>query len=1143
MPTLMESDLNGIGDLVGNNVAGRLAEFGWKPSQDQINALTHRDPRLALESLPTPWAAAEIALRRLENAGQEKEFLEEWGALLLLIYQGAVALESFDGEAIAAIDPELHPALLKTQGTPIDAGRALVLVTTADGRVALGALHPEALVFPARDRVGWSAYADELRLKNGRLSLSALLEGRDDAVRADFLQFLSDVQQGLRDAGGSASKAVLGLSKLPDIVMSRVNVQLPAATKPFNLTSDRYAWTQRRLGWQITTAANPETVVLQNYPLVYKREGNVLVVFTVAGLDKTLNPWVLRSISPNAPIAIDQIRRVDDTTVDVAGKHLSLTPDKARGIAFGDVARIEVCDLSECLLKEHWVPGPKSKGADFDTPPACFPGLRRPIVPMRRSFFQHVPLSDLAADGIRFQADEEDGVERWELRLPKKPSMPVAWRSRGTQRAFLDEDLVEIWPPKLSRAWRTYFVRVVRAGDSAEWTALTKNGGLGCAGEAPKRVFFTDATTREFVQILDEAPELLSVTDSCNVEWGILPMGLPQTTAQPGAARTVAVDFGTSNTCVAWIQDGASKPLHFSLGCLPVWGIRDANDVPGWFSHHWSEEPTPEFFPTILWHLESLALSKDVDFIEALPQLDLPGLRRGAFRAGGNGWRPAPNLKWGSSMIGQSNYNPAPRRLFLTYVLMLTCAELTLGEASLASPPQRYVFTYPLAMQKDRESFASACREVVERVEALAYGASRGGQTASRVKLVSESHAAAQAKAEGNGGEAQRDVVLDLGGGTADICVMRGRKASTMDSVRLAGRRFFDVFGKTIEGKRQGCDTSLSCLAAMMFFDEAVGGDDGRREAAERDAETSAVGGAERLSGDFGLCLRDLSSQHQAVCAQKIVQVSDPARQYAAFWMRAFFKHVLAYTLVMTAADIVEEVRAAGDGAMDWQPYIHIIPAGNGWGLLPFAGISTDTLRNKVLQRVWEETLAGLRRESADNGESRGIFELLSRTQFKIEALDSAKKKTCVALGAAQTPSDSDSSAQALLSFFGLTLGVPSAPGGKVRWFDRLDAGLVGAVANHAIDVEYPIGAKEPMHPLQAALLNMCFGHVADVPAVQHVAWNGRLKRVYSDRKVFEASKDEELALSPLTVLVEQFHGDEALEEELEAGLFSGKGN
>jgi len=1142
MPTLMESDLNGIGDLVGNNVAGRLAEFGWKPSQDQINALTHRDPRLALESLPTPWAAAEIALRRLENAGQEKEFLEEWGALLLLIYQGAVALESFDAEAIAAIDPELPPALLKTQGTPIEAGRALVLVTTADGRVALGALHPEALVFPARDRVGWSAYADELHLKNGRLSLSALLEGRDDAVRSDFLQFLSDVQQGLRNAGGLASKAVLGLSKLPDIVMGRVNSLLPAAENPFDLRRDRYAWTQRRLGWQITTAANPETIVLQNYPLVYKREGNVLVVFTVAGLDKKLNPWVLSSISSSVPIAIDQIRRIDDATVEVAGKRLTFTPDKARGGGLGAVSRIEVCDLSECLLQEHWIPGPKSKGTDFDTPPSYFAGQQHPVVPVRRALFQHLPLSALAGDGIRHLADEEDGVERWELRLPTTRPTPVVWRSRGIQRAFLDEDLVEIWPPKVSRAWHTYFVRVVRAGDSCEWTALTKDGGVGSDGDTPKRVYFSEGTTREFIQILNEAPELLSVTDAFNGEWGVLPMGLEKKTAQPGAARTVAVDFGTSNTCVACALDGSPKPLRFSLGCLPLWGIRDANDIPGWFSHHWSMDPTPDFFPTILWHLETLALNKDVDFLEALPQLDLPGLRRGAFRAGGRGWRPAPNLKWGASMIGRSNYNPAPRRLFLTYVLMLTCAELTLGESSLDGAPQRYVFTYPLAMQKDRSSFADACKKVVQRVEELAYGTARDN-TEALVKLVSESHAAAQAKAEGNGGEAQRDVVLDLGGGTADICVMRGRKASTMDSVRLAGRRFFEVFGKTIEGQRQGCETSLSCLAAMMFFNEAVGGDDGRREAAERDAATSAAGGTDRLAGDFGLCLRDLSAQDQAVCAQNIVDVSDPSRQHAAFWMRAFFKHVLAYTLVMTAADIVEEVRTAGDAALDWQPYIHIIPAGNGWGLLPFAGISIETLGRKVLPRVWEETLAGLRRESAEDEASRWIFELLSRAQFKISALDSAKKKTCVALGAAQTPADSGNSTEALLSFFGLTLAIPSAPGGKVQWSDRLDARLVGAVPNHTIAVDYPVGAKKPMHPLQAALLDMCFGHAEDVPPIQHVAWNGRLKRVYSDRDVFEVDKNEDLALSPLTVLVEQFHGDEALEDELEAGLFTGRGN
>lgn len=1205
MPALLHGKLCGIADFNPPSTGGGR---GFRPcplvTRDKdINRFLAERPLEAQESLPTPWSAAEIFRLRLLYGDAEAR--DEWGGILHHVYFGRLHQETLALGEIEERDPELATALSVTPCHPDDfdsSGLVYLWFGAASGLVPVAGAHPSCLVFPAQDRSAWLLARDAQAVlqpvtgRDGRprLSLRKLLEKADRSDRERFLVHLAALQRFLAGSGAAelsdaASKLLkeLGQEGLGLRLKARVDAQLAILTR--RGTTDPMPWLGVRavealadaIQGQVRLGDSPAQMFLAAYPLVLTR-GERRLVLTAEGLDPRLNDWV-----GGEACALGQVS-VSFDKVRAGSRPHSVSLDGFE-LAFGD--EVTVVPLGSLLLDCHWAIDP-SQLPEMNLTRGFFKLVSQEVLPVRRAFFGTFPLDDpaLGSEALSCQGDGDGPTRLWSFPLPARGArkLLLRWRAEPLVSRGLLNVQVEMWPPRPAPGWPLFFLRFNGVGTEATgaWRGFSADGSWG-KGEV---VDPGEVKGRDYVQVLRATPRGLSLCAGGNLEdeKGVFLLGAPDagTAAAGGPVARIAIDFGTSNTSVAVkhaADDEVGRTLGFDLRPVVLWEKRTDPSAPpvetlGWFPRRYSESARQGVFPTRLWARGGFQgrVHSGTALLEAIFQADLPGLKAQVRVEPPSGWYDAGDLKWGNDASG--NGNNGPRSLFLKNLLLRVHAQLAFGQdglPSLPGPAAEYAFTYPLSMNgKGVEGFEEAARQAVEEVSVLLRFPERNGPAlAQAVFSVSESAAMAKYVATVEGKAGNRMVVVDVGGGSTDFAICRGKEPACLDSVRLAGARFFSVVSSAVRSGGAGVEQTKQAIGTILQYDELMSGRTEVVAQARRDLE-SYVKRDGILPVAYTLLVNAIEAHKLPGRERTVAGTADASGQLVAFLVRGLFRQLLGYGMVLAAADVLEEARQRGlEKALTWSPHWQFSLVGNGWGLVPFAGKTRQEV-GSWLSEIWSSVRAALVADldgcqggprCADHTLEAQLLERI-QVQDRIVAVQPSQGsaasgregKTAVALGAAVIARAAGGGAAGTppldpRPFFGVSMrgmnyrvgrteafgpGCEKPTTDVIHWYDRLSAeslhrvcGFSREFANVELEPE-AYQSRRPLHPQQKTCLDlMRTGGLLELPVEEYVAWNDYLHSVYaaSETGLFPIGKAKGLELSPLRLLLEHLHLNEKL--------------
>ncbi len=465
--------------------------------------------------------------------------------------------------------------------------------------------------------------------------------------------------------------------------------------------------------------------------------------------------------------------------------------------------------------------------------------LRTPDVPLRPELFDcldvgrvraHVgPLSEVV--GSMCQAT----LYLQGLADPVKVAIPLQAAQPGPiakETAFAEVNL-RVWPKVAIRGWRYFLVGVAGSGDAGNSLLRDKKlrtSARSGSSEAWEPVDSTQRAGTAAVRAMDARPEwiaveMLDATGRPNAG-GLFLVPSPQDLLEPAGTVDIGLDFGTSNTCLAYKD--AERPKTVRPTAEGDWNL--------YVLHGGPEHATPagpDLWPSPV----GFGRQKDVFPSEIL----LPRARKevGAALARVDAWRygvefgvPGGGIapayaeadhtiryfKWaellrsqGSALVDrivalQSRYWLAT--LMNAYVRMA---------AQERQAPQivTVTYSYPMAFNDaDLTSLADAAAEAAAALHAAT------GLTWNIERGLDESAAAAQ-----NAGDTSCNVLvyLDMGGGSADVAVKPsgGKKSEAvyLTSVAYAGSALVDAFAGRLDdatGRRIGsCMNSNASVDAL----------------------------------------------------------------------------------------------------------------------------------------------------------------------------------------------------------------------------------------------------------------------------------------------------------------------------------------
>jgi hypothetical protein len=931
------------------------------------------------ETFPTVWASAYTFTCSLD-AG-DRQALEEWASLFLLHYYGTAHLSFYEPDVLQderAYDKDLWLALSGTYPLSGNGGslQGVGLLAT-DEQTVVGAFYPEVIFFPGR---GNSVWADDVILKNlltraQRLSWArcAALLLKTDADRREFHLHLLRVS------------ALLPAKKYRDLLRGfcadtfgeRIDYD---AQKHGRLDPDPRQWTE------IPGNKAPKgEEFLKRYPLRKQNKEGGYNYYLLAGMP-AYSPWMTSSAEAGWPAPI-QYRKLDEKSIGVqfAGKPVA-------------------CELTEnkdkiFLLKDLFLPtAPYWCKVSRATDTTKLRGLHRVelkdsvltaddvavcLAPVTREFLGHFP--DVLKDSSEVSAaPAPDGSVAWVLQVPGSfGPLEIRWSVKPVGSLEMPNTSLALWPPKPSRRWKLYaaFGRGIKK-TSGRWHLIDETGWQATSIE----LGVPDNST-EYVSILQRSedianrPRAMLFTDNNDNERGVLffaDLGEANVGENPA---TLAIDFGTSNTCVAYGLGDQSEVLQFSLSPKMVWGAEPKSDVLGFVPFQWSGKKG--FYPTILLSRVSDDALPDINpsqlGVEHLFKVDMPGLHKGAelelfgIQAMSNIWRMHSNLKW----------DPDPktpwRSLFLELTLLYTHAELFFNKSAVIN---KYVFTYPLAFTKgERERYHEKAKEAIEKIRKLCYRSEPQLSTFEYVDAIDESTAIAEFIRQAAGANAM-EVFVDVGGGTADIAIRHERNFLVLDSLRVAGSTFFHIAERNYKENFKGSSDFKKNLNRLL-------------QGKDTELPWSPNSGlTPDLNTYYSVFINEVSDQdfkNREAAIRKSQSNQGPS--YQKYRSRLLFRHILAYALLQACA-------AAVDGKLALPNGIKIILGGNAWGLMGFAGLERD---EQVLLTEAHEILGllqGALKPSLLQEQRQYIEELKIFSVDLLGVKDLSRAKIGVALGA-----------------------------------------------------------------------------------------------------------------------------------------------
>lgn len=1018
------------------------------------------NPRF-FETFPTAWASAYAFQKALETEDLQDAAndnitaiaTEEWVSLFLLHYFGEIHLTEYKQETLKnEYDKDLWLALSGTYPNARETDLASVRLLETDDATVVGAYYPEIIFFPSRGRATWPTdkvlqkYLIGTRI-SWELCSRNLLTNEQEAI--DFHLHLRRVAN------------LLPSKRFKDRLDHFCERQFGAP-----LPGDLGALPHDPTQWEVPGNKAPEPEeFLEKYPLRRPNKDGGHNYYLVFGMPH-MSPWMTTPVQSGWPSPWQYRKGVgDEIIIQFGGKNISCP------LKEGD----RIIPLKELFLTDapYWCKIPRAGDAfasrirslhkiELRDPALTQNDVAVCLAPVKREFLEHFPevLRNLRA--VYGTPNLQRPSVEWNFPILGKE---VKWQTNPMGSTELPNTSLALWPPKVSWRWKFYVIHGFGSKESSgRWHLIDEDGSKGIPVELEEG--------EEYISILqspgsNNRPRALMLSDSSDRERGILFLSeLSEQGIDKENPATLSVDFGTSNTCLAY-KKGESSILKFQLSPEAIWGKARGLENPGFVPFRWGG--SKGFFPTLLLSRRSnerLSELRPEDIqAEHLFMVDIAGLHHEMEDRLFDGrlntlWQHHSNMKW------ELDIRTPWRSLFLALSLLYAHAEVFFGEGQ-GAEINKYIFTFPLAFSDtDRKGFHTVAQEVIRKIRQFCYGEEPDPQSDNfkYIDVIDESTAIARSARVG-AASTTMEVFIDVGGGTADIAIRHGSDFLVLDSIKVAGNTFFRFAQKNFEQELEGASDFKRHLARVLL-------DKQDKEIDRRSINLD-------LGTFYSLAINRITDDTFKKREAKVIQEGMGRSSYQAYRSRLFFRHILAYALLQACAAAVDNQITPEDG-------IKLILGGNAWGLMLFAEFprSSRKLREeaqeilKLLKRQVTETLSDEERKYLDGLQVFGV-ELLNETNL-------SKAKTDVAVGALNAERDQrngGSDPEATLPYTGLTvreLRINDFAPTTVRWRDRWGfeefrrkLGFMDKIISARF--EQPKGLRTPLDPVLSVFT--CIGN------------------------------------------------------------------
>lgn len=984
-----------------------------------------------LETFPTVWATAHEFQQLIKLASERNadpailrtahEAVEEWVCLFLLHYCGVInpyvykKLENGnEKDDFRCYDRDLWTALSRT----FPPGRldSITLLRADDATqlgsgTVVGGFYPGIFFFPSRGRAAWlksealRPYLDGTRLSWERCRKSALLRTEQD--RLDFsthLASLEDIVGGYKDS--------LNQFRTEAITAGH----LPVAGPKYPLDRDSI------LNWKRQVIEDAEQL-MKSYPLTWESEDQKQVTyFFINNMPGDQEFWMSEAIGRGMPAAqnfsTDEERRA--VYIKHAGKIIRYELKQTETLTE------KVVDLKDCFLSVNpfWCPIPAEEfSARIRSVHRVTVGREGPfaslrekqtavcLAPVNSSFLANCSLR--MRDGSWFLKSIETSIANaaeselrdldWSFTFHGRDGeKKVHWPTKIEQRPDLSNNAVALWPPRCSDDWHFYVARCFGSSKSKSgtWILVDQNGRY----DKEHKAFALDATVAEgrtdvteYVSHIPLAanptapnkPAYLMLLDTDEkVERGVLFLDdsiEEQREKEQKPSATLAIDFGTSNTCLALAVNDEIEPLVFSLSPVMLWGRQPQTELPGRVPFTWQGR---EFYPTIFMSRKKSGIEEITPTelaVGNLFQIDIPSMHKGmenrVFSGTFDGWNTETNLKW--KLRVEHNIQ---RQLFLALSLLYAHAEVFFSnERDRGVQLKDYVFSFPLAFSSAQErQFCNDATDVTKHIRRLCYGSD---DNAGFYK-VDESTAIAVDSGVADD-ESTLQVFIDVGGGTTDIAIRHREDFPARDSIKVAGRTFFGFAEENFNSEGvKGSKEFRTNLGRLLLKEEKPLSLDGIRL---------------DLGTYYSLAITGINESDFRSREDVVLEEGMGNNSYQRYRSLVFFRQIVAYALLQAFA-----AAATNQSETEIQTF-EIVLAGNAWGLAMFAELKRrEAVFRKEIERIFrflKQSIHGIVSADANDRaaeQSKRINAVETITIRLLNETHLSQAKTAVAKGAAR---------------------------------------------------------------------------------------------------------------------------------------------
>jgi hypothetical protein len=1018
------------------------------------------------ETFPTVWASG-YAFRKSLEIG-DAIAVEEWATIFLLHYFGILHLQEFSRQTLdTEYDRDLWLALYGTFPRPRtnDEGdlQSVSILQTNDN-VTVGAYYPQVVFFPSRGRENWFQSADlQPFLKNNRLSwenAQFLLE--DDLERQRFQLHLRSISR------------VLQHKSLKDRIDQFCNQHFGS------FFGDLQSLGTHPRSWETIVPPDPNSIsgnILSEYPLKKDKVGGGVIYYLLNGLDLSYQPkWMTQKFGMTSPA--NYLRTAPrEISVKLAGKTIQCQLGEADDIKMLKDLFIDKPFWSKIgknpegfvthIINKHEVNLQDNTIKQGDRS-VCL----APLIP---EFLEHFP--EIFNDLRNIKADcDPDGNVKWTFYILDQE---VCWRGKPIKQDGPVNSSLAMYPPQVSSQWKFYAMYGTGEKNTCgRWDLIDETGKRGQMIELEVEEYVSvlsgeDKTVNDAK--LSNRPRAISLVDAGDKERGIFFLSeFNQVDVDSDQPATLAMDFGTSNTCLA-VDTGKPETLAFSMSPKMLWGIPPTLESPGFVPRKWGGEKG--FFPTILLSRKSderLPTTEPHEVkLKHLLKVDVPCLHNKISERliAGNydsQWRVHPNLKW------DADTRIPWRTLFLQSTLLYAHAEIFFTRKAKL---KKYAFTYPLAFSdKYGTLYHEKAKDAIKQIRHLCYG-EPVTEEPNYFKMDESTAIAKSLKQSGLTG--LLEVFVDIGGGTADIAIRHQDNFVVLDSLKVAGKSFFQIAEKTLERPEISGSSQLK-----KHLEQLLG----------RDPKSSVL--RLPLGALYSVQINELDDRTFKEREESILDQGMGGKSFNKYRSQLFFHHLLSYSLLQACA-------AAVAGNLNLSNGIKLILGGNGWGLLLFAEWKRSS---SMLKQEAEHILALLKAnllKNASESERQIIEKIYISGLNLLNEKNLSEAKNSVALGALKAVETAESTDDKE-PFAGININqlkINDAEPQDIKWFERwsnqaFQTRFGRLPSLNSISFEHPENLGSPIDDNLATFIglgNSNDGRTDNLPATTWQQMNGQL--------------------------------------------------